>query len=93
MEGTGHRLPQQRHERKGMVCGTQYFDKDILPLGKEIFSSAATELVPAVSAPQPSAAFVELPPLPERQTAGGVVATASRLEKAKRTSIRVQTRM
>ena len=43
---------------------------------KEIFSSAATELVPAVSAPQPSAAFfVELPPLPERQTAGGVVAS------------------
>ena len=70
MEDTGHRLPQQRHERKGMVCGTQYFDKDVLPLGKGIFSSAATELVPAVSAPQPPAAFVELSPLPERQTAG-----------------------
>jgi len=37
---------------------------------KEILSSAATELVPAVSAPQPPAAFVELSPLPERQTAG-----------------------
>lgn len=34
MEDTGHRLPQQRHERKGMVCGTQYFGKDVLPPGK-----------------------------------------------------------
>jgi hypothetical protein len=37
---------------------------------KEILSSAATELVPAVSAPQPPAAFVALSPLPERRTAG-----------------------
>ena len=41
---------------------------------KEILSSAATELVPTVSAPQPPAAFVELPSQPERQTGGGVVA-------------------
>ena len=42
---------------------------------KEILSSAATELVPTVSAPQPPAAFVELPSQPERQTGGGVVAS------------------
>ena len=35
---------------------------------KEILSSAAAELVPAVSAPQP-------PSLPERQTVGGVAAS------------------
>ena len=58
-----------------MVCGTQYFDKDVLPLGKENpfvgsrgtcaqrFSSAAT------------GSLVELPLLPERQTVGGVVAS------------------
>ena len=60
---------------RGMVCGTQYFDKDVLPLGKENplvgsrgtcahrFSSAAT------------GSLVELPLLPERQTVGGVVAS------------------
>ena len=42
---------------------------------KEILSSAATELVPTVSAPQPPAAFVELPSQPERQTGSGVVAS------------------
>lgn len=42
---------------------------------KEILSSAAAELVPAVSAPQPPATFVELPSLPERQTVGGVAAS------------------
>ena len=41
---------------------------------KEILSSAAAELVPVVPAPQPLAAFVELPLQPERQTRGGVVA-------------------
>ena len=51
---------------------------------KEILSSAATELVPAVSAPQPPAAFVELSPLPERQTAGpqdGFILLYKRLEQ------------
>ena len=33
---------------------------------KEIISSATAELVPEVSAPQPLAAFVELPLQPER---------------------------
>ena len=42
---------------------------------KEILPSAAAELVPAVSAPQPPATFVELPSLPERQTVGGVAAS------------------
>lgn len=42
---------------------------------KEILSSAAGELVPAVSAPQPPATFVELPSQPERQAVGGVVAS------------------
>ena len=34
LEDADHGLPQQRHERKGMVRGTQYIDKDLLPLGK-----------------------------------------------------------
>ena len=42
---------------------------------KEILSSATAELVPAVSSPQPPAAFVELSPQPERQTGGGMVAS------------------
>lgn len=42
---------------------------------KEILSSAAAEVVPAVSAPQLPAAFVELPSQLERQTGGGVVAS------------------
>lgn len=42
---------------------------------KEILSSAAGELVPAVSVPEPPAAFVELPSLPEQQTMGGMVAS------------------
>ena len=42
---------------------------------KEILSSAATELVPTVSAPQPPAAFAELPSQLERQTGGRVIAS------------------
>ena len=42
---------------------------------KEILSSAATELVPTVSAPQPPAAFAELPSQLARQTGGRVIAS------------------
>ena len=42
---------------------------------KKILSSPATELVPPVSAPQPPAAFAELPSQLERQTGGRVIAS------------------
>ena len=55
---------------KGWCAEHNISTKTYYRWGKEILSSAATELVPAVSAPQPPAAFVALSPLPERRTAG-----------------------
>ena len=74
LEDANHRLPQQLSAR-GWCAEHKISTKTYYRWEKEILSSAAGELVPAVSAPQPPATFVELPSLPEQQTVGGVVAS------------------